>query len=69
MLYYINHKCIAAKNNLFGTIPAELGRLLALESLNVASNDFSGTVPAVLGALVNLGTLLCVPFSQAVVVV
>jgi hypothetical protein len=49
---------MTARNDLFGTIPTELGRLSSLEGWNVASNDLSGPVPTVLGALVNLGTLL-----------
>ena len=34
-----------AKNELSGTIPTELGRLLNLEELFIGANNFSGTLP------------------------
>ena len=39
------------RNNLSGTIPAELGGLSALRSLDLSFNDLSGTIPAELGGL------------------
>lgn len=39
------------KNRLNGTIPSELGGLLDLTSLQLASNHLTGTVSTFLGAL------------------
>jgi hypothetical protein len=39
------------KNELTGPIPAELGRLPALETLDLGGNKLSGTIPAALGQL------------------
>ena len=39
------------RNNLSGTIPAELGGLSALRSLDLSFNGLSGTIPAELGGL------------------
>ena len=56
-------------NRLIGEIPAELGSLSNLESLDFSSNELSGEIPAELGSLSNLTRLrlddlsLCVPRS------
>jgi Leucine-rich repeat (LRR) protein len=42
------------KNNIQGTIPAELGNLKSLVSLDLYNNNISGTVPPSLGKLKNL---------------
>ena len=44
-------------NELFGSIPPELGNLSNLETLNLRSNELSGPIPAELGNLANLETL------------
>ena len=44
-------------NNLTGTIPASLGVLTSLQSLNLNSNHLSGTIPATLGNLTSLQSL------------
>jgi len=41
-------------NKLNGIIPAELGLLSSLISLDLSQNNLRGTVPTQLGALVNL---------------
>ncbi len=44
-------------NKLTGPIPPELGRLTALEWLNLSRNDLSGGIPQELGQLANLESL------------
>ena len=44
-------------NELAGTIPAELGSLSNLQSLNLSSNRLTGTIPGELGSLSNLESL------------
>ena len=44
-------------NNLVGDMPAELGDLSGLESLNLWSNDLTGEIPAELSNLTNLTVL------------
>lgn len=39
------------KNNIQGTIPAELGNLKSLISLDLYNNNISGTIPPSLGKL------------------
>ncbi len=46
-----------ARNNLTGTIPAELGGLSNLTSLSLGRNDLTGAIPSQLGNLSNLETL------------
>ncbi|MCI18239.1 somatic embryogenesis receptor kinase 1-like, partial [Trifolium medium] len=46
--------CELYKNNIQGTIPAELGNLKSLVSLDLYNNNISGTVPPSLGKLKNL---------------
>ena len=42
------------RNNLTGTIPADLGGLNSLKLMLLSNNDLSGAIPPELGALVNL---------------
>lgn len=42
------------KNNLTGTIPAELGQLTSMKYLSLDTNKLSGNIPSVLGNLTNL---------------
>ena len=42
-------------NNLFSTIPWELGRLANLELLDIGSNQMTGTIPSTLGNIAGLG--------------
>ncbi|BFG24439.1 hypothetical protein CerSpe_274700 [Prunus speciosa] len=42
------------KNNIQGTIPAELGNLKSLISLDLYNNNISGTIPSSLGKLKSL---------------
>jgi Leucine-rich repeat (LRR) protein len=42
-------------NNLFSTIPAELGQLRELELLDLGSNQFTGSIPTTLGLMEGLG--------------
>ncbi|PQP99042.1 somatic embryogenesis receptor kinase 2 [Prunus yedoensis var. nudiflora] len=44
----------AVKNNIQGTIPAELGNLKSLISLDLYNNNISGTIPSSLGKLKSL---------------
>ncbi len=44
-----------ADNNLFSTIPAELGFLTQVEYLDIGSNQLTGTIPESLGSMENLG--------------
>ncbi|MYD52432.1 MAG: hypothetical protein F4W93_13280, partial [Dehalococcoidia bacterium] len=44
--------------NLSGSIPAQLGRLNALEDLWLYSNDLTGTIPTTIGNLTELNTLM-----------
>ena len=44
-------------NNLEGTIPSELGRLVNLTLLHLNSNSLSGGIPSAIGGLVNLNEL------------
>ncbi len=46
------------RNNLSGTLPAELGRLDALTVLALGGNGLRGPIPAELGALANLTILI-----------
>ena len=45
------------EKELTGTIPAELGQLSSLETLNLGNNQLTGTIPAELGQLSSLETL------------
>ena len=47
-------------NNLSGTLPAELGNLTALQSLNLSANSLTGALPAEVGNLVNLQRLVLI---------
>ena len=49
---------ILTSQNLNGSIPAELGRLDALEHLRLNDNQLTGELPAQLGSMVNLRSLL-----------
>ena len=49
----VNHLRLS-RNQLSGSIPAELGNLANLEWLNLAHNQLSGPIPAELGNLANL---------------
>jgi len=44
-------------NQFSGTIPAAIGRLTRLVTLNLAVNNLSGSIPASIGNLTNLLTL------------
>ena len=44
-------------NNLYGTIPPELGKLTNLRVLDLANSNLSGAIPPELGKLTNLQTL------------
>ena len=46
-----------SNNDLSGPIPAQLGNLIALTSLNLSNNDLSGSIPAQLGNLTALTSL------------
>ncbi|RRT80686.1 hypothetical protein B296_00023292 [Ensete ventricosum] len=45
-------------NQIYGSIPAEIGNLINLTSIGMWSNLLDGTIPASLGSLVRLETLL-----------
>jgi len=45
-------------NNLIGSLPDELGRLINLESLSVSKNKFTGTIPYWINNLPSLETFL-----------
>ena len=45
------------RNRLTGRIPAELGNLASLETVNLVGNELSGPIPPELGNLVNLRSL------------
>jgi Leucine-rich repeat (LRR) protein len=47
-----------SRNNLVGTIPAELGSLSNLTTLNLWDNQLSGSIPSELGNLTNLTQLV-----------
>lgn len=47
-----------AKNNLEGTIPAEIGNLTNLKELRLSDNKLGGTIPVEIGNLANLAVLL-----------
>jgi len=52
--------CIAANppgNNLFGTIPPEIGNLCELKYLIIAKNDLIGSIPSEIGKLSKLETM------------
>ncbi|KAJ4707480.1 putative Receptor protein kinase [Melia azedarach] len=44
-------------NNLFGSIPSQIGALSRLESLSLDDNSITGTIPIQIGSLKNLKTL------------
>ena len=46
-----------SNNNLFGTIPAEIGDLINLDSINLRNNLLYGEVPSTIGNLSNLISL------------
>jgi hypothetical protein len=48
---------LAANNFLNGTIPSEIGNMVALEVLNVADNDLTGTIPTEIGLLTSMKKL------------
>ena len=48
---------LGGKNHINGTLPTELGNLVQLEKLFLASNSFSGTIPSELGRLTKLSEL------------
>jgi len=48
---------LSSKENLSGSVPAELGDLTELTVLNLRDNDLSGPIPAELGNLTKLTTL------------
>jgi len=51
-------------NNIFSTIPSELGLLSNLQVLGVGSNQLTGTIPASLGNIPNLGKSMTVVVVQ-----
>ena len=55
--YNWNFILILFSNTLSGSIPAELGNLKNLTSLDLGSNTLSGSIPAELGNLKNLTSL------------
>lgn len=50
-------------NNLKGTLPAEIGDLVKLETLRLENNQLSGSIPAAIGNLVDLQSL-CMDTNQ-----
>ena len=51
------HSFILGINNLSGTLPSELGRLVDVEHLHVDNNHFHSTLPSELGLLTQLSSL------------
>lgn len=54
-----SERIVLSDNNLFSTMPTELGLLSQLEYLDLGSNQLTGTIPVSLGSLNSLGTWNC----------
>jgi Leucine-rich repeat (LRR) protein len=52
------------RNRLTGPIPAELGQLKKLVSLDLYDNDFTGSIPESLGSLTSLTFLYVLKAAQ-----
>jgi len=50
-------KMIFGRNQIRGSIPAEIGNLVSLDTLTLEENQFTGIIPSSLGKLPNLGVL------------
>ena len=50
-----SERIVLSDNNLFSTIPTELGLLSQLDYLDLGSNQLTGTIPDSLGSLRSLG--------------